>query len=100
MSEDKNVIPAVAGVVAGVFAGLIFGVLFAPQPGEKTREQLKNTVEEINDSETVEKLKKNALISADVFRYKLDKMIRHAKNSVRARRLARAKDKEDRVYGI
>lgn len=100
MSKEKSIFPTLVGIAAGITAGLIFGVLFAPQPGEKTREQLKDTVEEINESETVEKLRKRALISADIFRYKLEKMIRQAKNSVRARRLARAKDREDEVYGI
>lgn len=98
--EENNGLMFGLGILAGVVAGITAGVLLAPQSGEETRKQLKEGVEDLNESSSVENFKKRALISADIFRYKIERAFRHLRNSVRARRLAKAKDKEHTVYGI
>ena len=47
MANDNNGSNFLAGLLLGGIIGAILGLLFAPQPGEKTREQLRGRVDEI-----------------------------------------------------
>ena len=47
MANDNNGSNFLTGLLLGGIIGAIIGLLFAPQPGEKTREQLRGKVDEI-----------------------------------------------------
>ena len=48
MATDNNAGPSFfTGLLLGIIMGAVLGLLFAPQPGEKTREQLRSKVDEL-----------------------------------------------------
>ena len=53
-----------------------------------------------NHCPTVEEAKRQALATVDVVQYKIEKAIKRVNDAIKARQLAKAKDKEDTVYGI
>ncbi len=47
MATENNGSSFIAGLLLGGIIGAGLGLLFAPQPGEKTREQLRGKVDEL-----------------------------------------------------
>jgi len=47
MATENNGSSFIAGLLLGGIIGAVLGLLFAPQPGEKTREQLRGKVDEL-----------------------------------------------------
>ena len=102
MSKDDNGLLFGIGILAGVTAGIVGGLLFAPQSGEETRKKLECKINEIADNcPCIENAKRQTLEAIDVLQYKIEKAIKKIDDSIKARQLARAKEKEDSaVYGI
>lgn len=101
MSREDNSWMFGIGVLAGVTAGIIAGLLFAPASGEESRKKLEEKVNEISDNcPTAEEAKRQVLETVDVVQFKIEKAIERVKNSIKARQLAKAKDKEQSVYGV
>ena len=100
--EDDNALLFGIGILAGVTAGVIGGLLFAPESGEETRKKLESKINELADNyPCVETAKKQALEAIDVLQYKIEKAIKKVDEAVKAKQLARAKEKEDSaVYGV
>jgi gas vesicle protein len=46
MSEENSGPSFFTGLLLGTIIGAVLGLLFAPQPGEKTREQLRSKADE------------------------------------------------------
>jgi gas vesicle protein len=46
MANDNNGSSFFAGLILGGIIGAVLGLLFAPQPGDKTREQLRGRLDE------------------------------------------------------
>jgi len=46
MTTENNGSSFFTGLLLGTIIGAVLGLLFAPQPGEKTREQLRSRVDE------------------------------------------------------
>ena len=102
MSQDDNALIFGIGILAGVTTGIIAGLLFAPASGEESRKKLEAQVTDFaqNHCPTVEEAKRQALATVDVIQFKIEKAIKKINDTIKARQLARAKDKEDTVYGI
>ena len=102
MSRDDSGLLFGIGVLAGVTAGIIGGLLFAPQSGEETRKKIETRFNEMTDScPCIENIKKKTLEAIDVLQYKIEKVVKKIDESVKAKQLARAKEKEDSaVYGV
>ena len=102
MSRDDDALLFGIGILAGVTAGIIGGLLFAPQSGEETRKKLEERLNELSDScPCVENARKQALEAIDVLQFKIEKAVKKIEDSVKAKQLARAKEKEDSaVYGV
>lgn len=105
MSREDNSLMFGIGVLAGVTAGIIGGLLFAPTSGEESRKKLEEKVNEISteisdNCPTAEEAKRQVLETVDVVQFKIEKAIERVKNSIKARQLAKAKDKEHSVYGV
>ena len=101
-NKDDNELLFGIGILAGVTAGLIAGLLFAPESGEKSRKKIHDKIVDIKDNycPTVEEAKRQALATCDVVQYNIEKSIKRIKDSIKARQLEKAKDKEQSVYGI
>ena len=102
MSKDDNSLMFGIGILAGITAGIIGGLLFAPASGEETSKKIEDKVTDFaeNHCPTVEEAKRQALATVDVVQYKIEKAIKRVNDAIKARQLAKAKDKEDTVYGI
>ena len=102
MSRDDNALIFGMGILAGVTVGILAGVLFAPASGEETRKKLEQQVNEITDNccPNIEEAKRQTLATIDVIQYKIEKAIKRVNDAIKARQLAKAKNKEQSVYGI
>ena len=101
MSREDNSLMFGIGVLAGVTAGIIAGLLMAPASGEESRKKIEEKVNEIADNcPSSDEAKRQVLETVDVVQFKIEKAIERVKNSIKARQLAKAKDKEHSVYGV
>lgn len=100
MSEKNNSISFGLGLFAGVIGGIIAGVLYAPKPGEESRKELKEVVEELAEkhSPEVREAKKQALESIDLVKYKLERQYRKLNHMLKSKKLQKAKELEDTEY--
>ena len=81
--------------------GVIAGVLFAPKPGEESRKELKDTVCDLYDKHApqIADAKKQAMESIDLMKYKLERQFRKLNNSVKSKKMQKAKELEDSENG-
>ena len=102
MSRDDDSLLFGIGILAGVTTGIIAGLLMAPASGEETRKKIEKQVTEFTETHcpSVEEAKRQALATVDVVQFKIEKAIKKVSDSIKARQLAKAKDKEHSVYGI
>ncbi|MBP3820272.1 YtxH domain-containing protein [bacterium] len=85
------------GIIAGVVGGILAGVLFAPKSGEESRKEIKEAVCEFYDKHApqIEDAKKQAIESVDLVRYKLERQFRKLNNSMKSKKMQKAKELED-----
>ena len=97
MSKNNDAFLFSMGVVAGVVGGILAGVLFAPKSGEKSREELKEVAYDLYDKHAPQicEAKKQAIESIDLVRYKLERQFRKLNNSVKSKKMQKAKELED-----
>jgi gas vesicle protein len=90
------------GLIAGVISGVIAGVFYAPEPGEKSREKIKNTVTELAEkhSPEISEAKKQALESMDLVKYKIERQLRKLSHILKSKKLQIAKELEDTGYEL
>ncbi len=90
------------GLIAGVISGIVAGVLYAPEPGEKSREKIKNVVEDLAEKHSPEitEAKKQALESMDLVKYKLERQFRKLTHMLKSKKLQKAKELEDTDYDL
>ena len=102
MNREDNSVSFGVGVLIGVVAGVITAVLYAPKSGEETRKDFENVVTDIAQKYTpeIQEAKKQALSSIDVMRYKLEKEYNKISEAIKARQLAKAKEKESIDYEV
>jgi gas vesicle protein len=95
--SKNNVFAFSMGIIAGVVGGIVAGVLFAPKPGEESRKELKDAVCDFYDKHApqITDAKKQALESIDLVKYKLERQFRKMNNSLKSRKMAKAKELED-----
>lgn len=100
MSRNDNSISFGMGLLAGVLGGILAGILLAPKPGEKTREELTEVVVGFaqKHSPEIKEVKKQALTSMDMMRFKLEKQYGRLNGSIKAKKLAKAKELENLDY--
>ncbi len=96
MSKDKSFSFAM-GLLAGVVGGIVAGVLYAPKSGEESRKELKEAACELYEKHApqIEEAKKQAMESVDLMRYKLERQFRKINNSVKSKKMLKAKELED-----
>lgn len=100
MSKNKAFMFSM-GIIAGFVGGIVAGVLFAPKSGEESREELKETVCELYEKHApqITEAKKQAVESIDLVKYKLERQFRKLNNSLKSRKMKKAKELEDSENG-
>ena len=101
MSKEDDVIFGL-GLLAGILGGVALGVLFAPKSGEETRAELKEAFNEFtqNAIPEIKEAKKQALESLDMMKYKLEKQYNKINAHIKAKQMAKAREKEDMAYEL
>lgn len=96
MSTNKNFMFSM-GLIAGVVGGIIAGVLYAPKPGEESRREIKEAACDLYEKHApqIVEAKKQAMESIDLMKYKLERQFRKLNNSVKSRKMQKAKELED-----
>ncbi|MBR1424848.1 YtxH domain-containing protein [bacterium] len=100
MSKDKTFMFSL-GLMAGVVGGIVAGVLYAPKSGEESRKELKEAACEFYEKHApqIEDAKKQAMESVDLMRYRLERQFRKLNNSVKSKKMLKAKELEDSGNG-
>lgn len=100
MGQKNSSINFGLGLIAGVVGGIIAGVLYAPKPGEESRKELKEVIDELaqKHSPEVKEAKKQALESIDLVKYKVERQYRKLNHMVKSKKLQKAKELEDTEY--
>ncbi len=100
MSKEDNSISFGMGLLGGIIGGVIAGILFAPKSGKETREDLKEFVNDFAEKHAPEirEAKKQALESLDMMKYKLERQYNKLNNHIKAKQMAKAKEKESMSY--
>lgn len=102
MSREDNSVVFGLGLLLGVVGGVVAGILYAPKSGEETRKDLQDAVVDFADkhSPEINEAKKQALTSIDVMRYKIEKKYNKISNMIKAKQLAKAKERESVDYDL
>ncbi|MDD3237944.1 MAG: YtxH domain-containing protein [Candidatus Gastranaerophilales bacterium] len=102
MSKEDNSVSFGLGLLAGVIGGIVAGVLLAPKPGAETRKEVEDVVVDIAQKHApeIQEAKRQALTSIDMMKYTLEKKYNKINDVIRARQLAKAKEKESTDYEL
>lgn len=102
MPKEDNSISFGVGLLLGVVGGVIAAVLYAPKSGEETRQDVENAITDIAQKYTpeIKEAKKQALTSIDVIRYRLEQQYNKISDAIKAKQLAKAKQKESTDYEV
>lgn len=87
------------GILAGVVAGIAVGVLFAPKPGEESRKEIKETIDELKEkySPEVIRAKEQAMNAIKDTKDKIEDTYKKFNDYLKAKQLAKAKNNETNV---
>ena len=101
MSKEDDVIFGI-GLLAGILGGVAAGILLAPKSGEETRAELIEAINEFaqNAIPEIKEAKKQALESLDMMKYKLEKQYNKINDHIKAKQMAKAREKEDMAYEL
>ena len=102
MSKEDNSIAFGVGLLAGVIGGVVAAILYAPKSGEETRKNVENAVSNLAEKYTpeIQEAKKQALTSIDVMRYRLEQQYNKINDTIKAKQIAKAKEKESNEFDI
>lgn len=102
MSKEDNSVAFGVGLLAGVIGGVIAAILYAPKSGEETRKNVENAVSNLAEKYTpeIQEAKKQALTSIDVMRYRLEQQYNKINDTIKAKQIAKAKEKESNEFDI
>lgn len=97
MSKDSKSMAFPLGLLAGVVGGIVAGVLFAPKSGKETREELAQAASEFYEkhSPQIVNAKKQAIESVDLLKCKLERQIKSFADSIKSRKMRKAKAREN-----
>ncbi len=96
MSKEDSSISFGMGLLLGVVGGVIAAVLYAPKSGEETRKNVENAVTDVASkcAPSILEARRQALTSIDVMKYRLEQQYNKINDTIKAKQLAKAKEKE------
>ena len=88
------------GLMAGVVGGVVAAVLFAPKSGEESRKEVKEVIENFVEAQapSIQEAKRQASDTLDMFKYKIEQCFQRLNNSLKNRKMKKAKELEDLNY--
>lgn len=88
------------GLLAGVVGGIVAGVLLAPRSGDDTRADLVDKVSRIKENfpEKIERAKRKSIRSIEETKASIENIIEDIQDSLKAQKLASAKEKEAKSF--
>ena len=102
MSKEDSSISFGVGLLFGVVGGVIAAILYAPKSGEETRKNVENVITDLAEKYTpeIQEAKKQALTSIDVMKYRLEQQYNKINETIKAKQIAKAKQKETNEYDV
>ncbi len=102
MSKEDSSISFGVGMLLGVVGGVITAILYAPKSGEETRAEVENVITDLAQKYTpeIKEAKRQALTSIDVMRYRLEQQYNKINETIKAKQIAKAKQKESNDYEV
>ncbi|MCD7780189.1 MAG: YtxH domain-containing protein [Candidatus Gastranaerophilales bacterium] len=102
MSKEDSSISFGVGLLLGVVGGVIAAVLYTPKSGQETRKEVENVIVDLAQKYTpeIKEAKKQALTSIDVMRYRLEQQYNKINETIKAKQIAKAKEKESTDYEV
>lgn len=102
MPKEDNSISFGVGLLLGVVGGVIAGILYAPKSGAETRKNVENAITDIAEkyAPEISHAKKQALTSVDVMRYRLEQQYNKINETIKAKQIAKAKQRESDDYDV
>ena len=99
-SKEDSSFGFAMGILAGVIAGITAGVLFAPKSGEESRKEVKEVIENFVEAQapSIQEAKRQASDTLDMFKYKIEQCFQRLNNSLKNRKMKKAKELEDLNY--
>lgn len=94
--QENNTVSFGVGLLAGVVGGVVAALLLTPKSGKENREKLCSAVSNMVEkySPEVAEAKKKAIDSLEVLKCKLENKYRKVNEDIKAKQLAKAKEKE------
>ena len=102
MSKEDNSFGFGIGMLLGVVGGVIAAVLYAPKSGEETRKDVEDVITDLAQKYTPEitEAKRQAMTSIDVIRYRLEQQYNKINETIKAKQIAKAKEKETNDFDV
>ena len=97
--KDDSSFGFAMGILAGVVAGITAGVLLAPKPGEESRKELKEAIDDFKEKYSPEIIhaKEQAMDAIKASKEKVEDAYKKFNDYLKARQLAKAKNNETNV---
>lgn len=97
--KDDSSFEFAMGILAGVAGGIVAGILFAPKPGEESRKELKEAIDNLREKYSPEVLqaKEQALNAIKSSKEKIEDAYQKFNDYLKAKQLAKAKNNETNV---
>ena len=97
--KDDSSFGFAMGILAGVVAGITAGVLLAPKPGEESRKELKEAIDDLKEKYSPEILraKEQAMEAIKSSKEKVEDAYKKFNDYLKAKQLAKAKNNETNV---
>lgn len=88
------------GLMVGVIGGVVTALLYAPKSGEESRKELKEALSNIVETQSpnVQEAKRQASEAMDIFKYKVERAFKKLNNSLKNKKMKKAKELEDLNY--
>lgn len=98
--KDDSSFGFALGILAGVVGGVVAGILFAPKPGEESRKELKETIDNLREkySPEVIQAREQAMCAIKKSKEKIEDTYKKFNEYLKAKQLAKAKNNETNVY--
>lgn len=97
--KDDSSISFAIGILAGITGGIIAGILYAPKPGEESRKELKEAIDNLREKYSPEVLqaKEQALNAIKTSKEKIEDAYKKFNEYLKAKQMAKAKNNETNV---
>lgn len=102
MSKENSSIGFAVGILAGIVGGIVAGLLIAPKAGNETCKNVKVAFNELSEklSPEVREAKRQAIDMINCSKHRIEQLYKEFNDSIKAQKLAKAKNLENDVYGV